>query len=103
MSMRKEFLRGYLFALVTEGEFANVKGVRALVATAVSAFARDAASVAGEFVPMALEQGVHRLGTAVLSKMDQIAKDVGKRGFGPVWADLQETYKRGMDANARRK
>jgi hypothetical protein len=98
--MRRETLKMYIFSLLADGQFEGMSSPSAIASKAVKIFAQDLPVVMGEIAQMAAEQSGNRIGAAVLGKMNELIGEVGRRGLKAVWADLQDQYKRGMEANA---
>ncbi len=109
--MRREFLRAYIFSLFTEGtvDF-NGPGVSTKV---MAVIAGDVPVVVGELLAQYAEAAGHKIGAAALNIMTQkfqgIADDLRQHGpavafekLRRAWGDVQKTYKRGAEANARR-
>ena len=102
---RRAFLRGYLFTLLSEGVFEGLTSPVTMAKKAASIFAMDVPVVLSDIVHMAASQGTSKIGAAVLGKMNDIVKDIDKRGIKAVWGDIMEQYDRGVEAKtaARRK
>lgn len=103
--MRREFLKGYIFALIAEGRI-RANDARGSIFTKMLDCAReDFPAVLTELGAEVIKQGtVHYsavMSDAFLGYMNQIAQGLKTRGFGAVWKDIKETYKRGADEKAR--
>lgn len=98
--MRREALKMYLFTLLSGGEFQGLKSPGAILKKATAIFAHDLPLCLGEMAQMAADQNGNHVVASAIGTMNEVIKEVGKRGVKAVWADLQGQYKRGMEANA---
>jgi hypothetical protein len=98
--VRREFLKGYLFALAADG---IVKGSSPgeIASQAARAFARDLPAVAAELATAAVQQGVERLGVVAREQISGWVKTLRERGFGQLWKEVQEQYERGASSFKR--
>lgn len=101
--MRKDALKMYIYALLSEGEFAGMSSPASIAKKAIGIFAKDLPAVLGELAQVAAEQSGNFVQASIIGKINEIIGEVGRRGFKSVWADLQEQYKRGVEANAQRR
>lgn len=101
--MRREFLKGYIVALMGEGQLTG--SPTQMAAQAVAMFAGDLPVVLAELGSMLVEQNAGRIADKVVGagvdKIKDFVAAVGKYGFKSAWKDIQAQYKRGMDANAQ--
>jgi hypothetical protein len=97
---RRAFLRGYLFTLLSEGAFAGMVSPASMAKKAVAIFATDLPVVLGDIAQMAASQGTSKLASVVLGKMNDVVKDIDKRGIKAVWGDIKAQYDRGVEVNA---
>lgn len=90
--MRRDHLKNYLIALLSEGKLRGSPSEMA--AQAVAIFAED--------LPLALSdlagQFGSKLTSAVLGAAGDFAAQVRRRGIRAVWADIRATYDRGVEA-----
>lgn len=104
--MRQELLKHYLLALIAEGHFRANDRPTAIFAKVTELMREDFPAVVKDLANMAVEHGVRTVGNMaserVRQKLDQVAADIGRRGIGAVWRDMQAAYARGADAKAGR-
>jgi hypothetical protein len=100
---RRAFLKGYLFSLLSEGAFAGMVSPASMAKKAVAIFATDLPVVLGDIAEMAAANGTSKIASAVLGKMNDVVRDIDKRGIKAVWGDIKAQYDRGVDANAERR
>lgn len=104
--MRKELLKQYLLALLAEGHFKANDRPHMIFTKVVELMREDFPAVAKEIANMVVEHGVRTVGNMasdkVRQKIDEVAADIGRRGFGAVFKDIQAAYQRGADAKAGR-
>jgi hypothetical protein len=107
--MRREFLKGYILALLADGDLRGAKTPAAAVKRVLAAIAEDAPVVVGEIIGTvaangleALKRGASRVHEKLGEKVGAVIDDIKARGFGEFWKDMQETYARGVEENARR-
>jgi hypothetical protein len=96
--MRREFLKGYLLALLAEGQLQGARTPVDVAKAAARALAEDVPAVVGEILTLAAQHGAGKLGDAILRKMDGAARDIMQRGFGAAWRDIMDQYRRGVEA-----
>lgn len=97
---RKDFIKGYILAIITENGATNIVDVSSKVMTA---FAIDLPAALGEMAEVIMQQNGNSIGAAILGKVNDFIGEIGSRGIKSVWADLQDQYKRGAEVKARRK
>jgi hypothetical protein len=97
---RRAFLKGYLFSLLSEGAFSGMVSPASMAKKAVAIFATDLPVVLGDIAEMAAANGTSKIASAVLGKMNDVVRDIDKRGIKAVWGDIKAQYDRGVDANA---
>jgi hypothetical protein len=100
--MRREFLKGYIFSLIADGQLKPTDSPANMLKKAWICAKEDFPAVAREIASIAIQQGAAHAGGLLGNKMQQIAADLTKKGFGAIWKDLQKTYSNGMEVNARR-
>jgi hypothetical protein len=112
--VRREFLKAYVFSLLGEADFSSPT---ALISRAAQTFAIDLPIVAKELAEQLAESTLDfgtkvgaKASAVVMGKLADLVGDVSKRGvgavakdIGKVWKNVQATYARGAEANARRR
>ncbi len=105
--MRKDFLRGYLIALIGEGVVSPMDPPTAMFKKVADAVRSDLAVVGVEVASMAAAHGVRKLGDMVggvlKEKLSGLAQDIAQKGFKSVFDDIKAQYNRGVAANAKRR
>lgn len=96
--MRRELLKQYIFSLLVEGEFEGMTTFAPIAKKATSMFMNDLPIIITELVQTTAENSGNRLSAFIFEKANALFKDVEKRGLKTVWSDLQDQYKRGMEA-----
>lgn len=98
--MRKEYLKGYIMSLASEGLLSGPPAAMAKKALAI--IAKDVPAVLGEIVQTVIAQSGEHVIDIGVEKMRGAAKDVirdvSKRGFGPVWNDVLNLYWKGVES-----
>jgi hypothetical protein len=104
--MRTELLKHYILALLAEGHFKAADKPTAIFSKVVELMREDFPVVVKDIANMAVEHGVRTVGNMasdkVRQKLDEVAADIGRRGFGAVWKDMQAAYQRGAAVKAGR-
>jgi hypothetical protein len=96
--MRREFLKGYLLALLAEGRVHATDSPSDIFKKMLACAKQDFPAVAAEIAKMAAEQGALALGAVIKSRLEGLANTLRERGFASIWREVQETYKRGVAA-----
>jgi hypothetical protein len=100
--MRQNFLKFYIFSIIRDGDV-QVTDAPSTMAKKVWGFlSQDLTTVAGEIAGMVVEHGVRCATNVANDIVGSIARDIGNRGIGAVWADLKAQYERGAVANSAR-
>ena len=108
--MRREFLKGYLLALLAEGGFKGSLSPVDMARKAFTTFSMDVPAVIGEIVEVAAQNTSDRLPAFIFGKMADVAKDLDRRGPKAVFEDMKamwgatmRQYKRGVEVKAARR
>jgi hypothetical protein len=109
MTSRRELLRQYLLELLRSGQFLDARTKAQVIQAFGAAMLEDASAVLTEMMATATQNiagvaaerasGIGKFALGKLSEWLDVAK---QKGFKSAWANLQEIYWRGVDANARR-
>lgn len=91
MTPSQSMLKAYIASKVAEGAFAGLTTPGEIAKKAVVDFASD-------MLHMGAESGITAFGQAAVAKLEEIAKDVGRRGLWVVYKEL----KNGLDMQHQR-
>jgi hypothetical protein len=100
--MRREFLKGYLFSLIADGQMKPTDLPSVMLKKAWACVKEDFPIVVKDIASQAIQQGAAHAGGLLGRKMEQIARDLTEKGFSAIWKDLQGAYSAGMAANGKR-
>jgi hypothetical protein len=107
--MRKSFLKGYILTLLSEGALAGASTPTAAAKIVLSRVAEDVPAVVKEIVGQVAVNGLDELKRRASMVHAKLGEKIGEvidrvkvRGFGEFWKDMQATYARGVDENAKR-
>lgn len=101
--MRRDFLKAYILAAVSDGVFKDAHTLTAMGAKALEVVSEDLPAVLEEMARV----GGCEVTAFLLGKMRDVIGEVSARGIKATWnrlrAELDKQYKRGVAANARRR
>ncbi len=101
LTMRQQFLRGYIFALAGDGELRGARSPGQVAAKVTAAFARDLTAASLDLVEMASVQVAGRATEVAREKIGELFAEVAEHGIGAglkkFWKTAQEDYKRGLE------
>lgn len=108
--MRREFLKGYILSLVSEGALAGARSPADAAKRVVQHAASDATAVVTEILGQVAVNGLDELKrrasavhAGIGEKIGEAVERIKAAGFGEFWREMQQTYRAGVDANARRR
>lgn len=100
--MRREFLKGYVLCLISEGRLRATDSPSTMVAKVIACVSEDAAAVAAELAALAVQQGAQHFGSFLRTKVEGFARDLTEGGFGKFWSGVMANYDRGAEASRKK-
>lgn len=105
--MRREFVRGYIACLLADGVFDDDQTPIVVATRAVADFTKDVGAVTAEMMGKLVSDNGNKIVDAVIGSARDFAEDfvgrIQRLGLKGAWAEMQEQYRRGMDAKAQRR
>ena len=105
--LRREFVKGYLVALLAEGALKPSDLLRPAELPGKvwrTVLKADILPAAREVAEMVAARAAERVGEwaadTARATMGRVASEIGRRGLGGLWEDVRTAYERGADANA---
>jgi hypothetical protein len=98
---KKDYIKGYIMCLISEGTFKDAKSPVAIVAKASAAFAKDAGAAVAEMTTQFAAANGPKLQAFAIEQAHGFFDNVLKHGLKRAWDDLKALHKAGMDANKR--
>jgi hypothetical protein len=106
--MRREFLKGYILALISEGALRGAKNPVDAAKRVVDHVSKDAAAVVTDIVGQVAANGLDELKKRASAVHEILGEKVGAvvdrikaEGFGNFWREMRETYNRGAESMRR--
>ena len=106
--MRRDLMKGYILALLADGQVRLTDSPAAAVARVLSCAREDAVLAVGEILREGaagtVERGAERIGGLLGEKLMGVARVIREPGgIAAVWKDMQAGYWRGASEHARRR